>query len=363
MKKPLDRISEAYHDELGTKFGKKVRDRIHWVANQVKGQKVLDVGCSQGILPIILGRVGKEVLGIDILEESIAFANKALEKEEKSTKDLVSFKLINFITHDFGVRKYDTIVFGEVLEHVTNPNEFVKKADTILNEEGRIIITVPFGINDYFDHKRTYYLSGLYDLVEKSFNIAEIKFFGKWIAIILEKQDNNQTDNQLNIGMLQRLEESFEGIEREWMNTNEKLKKKIYLLEKEKEENLLKIKRYEEEQQNEILKTLKENNQLMRDLKSRYNVGSDQESTNLRYSSEDNLLELQKTKQVLIDEKKEKIQFQKKLMDAYKNEEMLLKSYKKLISKYEALSRSKLGRLTIKYWNVKKRMHGGKKSE
>ena len=87
MKKPLDRITEAYYNEMGDSFARKVRERIHWVCENAKGEEILDIGCSQGITSILLGREGKKVLGIDLLEESIQYANKSLATEEKATKE------------------------------------------------------------------------------------------------------------------------------------------------------------------------------------------------------------------------------------------------------------------------------------
>ncbi|MBN8193755.1 methyltransferase domain-containing protein [Bacillus sp. NTK074B] len=347
MKKPLDRISEAYHDELGTKFGKKVRDRVHWMGNKVVGEKVLDVGCSQGIFGIILGRVGKQVLGIDILQESIDYANETLSKEEESTKRLVNFQVINFITHDFEGEEFDTIVFGEVLEHVTNPNEFIEKAESLLTEDGRIIVTVPFGINDYFDHKKTYYLSGLYELINESLYITEVEFFGKWIAIVLDKQKKDVEDFSLNMGMLQKLEQAFEKIERESIKSDKKLKKKIEQLETENEE-------LKNQQENETLKLIKENNTLIHEFK--ISLLSEEKKFNLSVVEDDQDESLMKAMRALADEKKDKIAVQEQLVKAYQSEEQALASYRKLHKKYRALSSSKFGKITLKYWNIKKKM-------
>lgn len=86
MKKNTDRVSEAYYNELGKEFGDKVRERIHWVLASSKGETVLDVGCSQGLVSILLAREGKQVVGIDILEEAIDYAKEQLEKEEMPTQ-------------------------------------------------------------------------------------------------------------------------------------------------------------------------------------------------------------------------------------------------------------------------------------
>ena len=142
MEKPLDRITEAYYNGMGEEFGKKVRERIHWICSQAKGEKILDVGCSQGITSILLGREGKNVLGIDLNDEAIEFAKKSLENESEITKKYVKFKVANFMDYDFKDEKFDSIILAEILEHLTDPERFIEKASKLLSQDGRVIITV-----------------------------------------------------------------------------------------------------------------------------------------------------------------------------------------------------------------------------
>ena len=79
--RPKDQIRAAYYDQLGSGFGKKVRARVHWIVRQAKGEHILDIGCSGGVVPILLGREGKHVVGIDVLPEAIIEAKQALLEE------------------------------------------------------------------------------------------------------------------------------------------------------------------------------------------------------------------------------------------------------------------------------------------
>ena len=131
MKKPKDRVTEAYFDKLGKEFGKQTRDRIHWMCSQAVGNKVLDVGCSQGITSILLAREGKRVLGLDLIQESIEEANDTRDRESEVVRELIEFKTGNFLTWKFNDEKFDTILFGEVLEHVTKPELFLDRASSL----------------------------------------------------------------------------------------------------------------------------------------------------------------------------------------------------------------------------------------
>lgn len=54
-----DRVVEAYYGKLGQQFMRETQERIHWICRCVHGKNVLDVGCSQGIVPVLLA--GKEL--------------------------------------------------------------------------------------------------------------------------------------------------------------------------------------------------------------------------------------------------------------------------------------------------------------
>ncbi|MEK3906132.1 methyltransferase domain-containing protein [Oceanobacillus sp. FSL W7-1309] len=242
MKKPLDRVTEAYYDQMGLKFGDKVRKRIHWVCEQAKGEKILDVGCSQGITSILLGRESKQVLGMDLLQESIDYANEMLGNEAEVTKNYVDFKTANFIDYDFEGQKFDSIIFGEVLEHITDPERFIKKAAKLLTDDGRIIVTVPFGINDYFDHKKTYYLKGLLDLQDDQLIIKSVEMFGKWIGVVLVKDNESISNTTFDTLLLNRLEQGFYDIERDLVNQISTLKNQHEKLKKSNNDIEMKLK-------------------------------------------------------------------------------------------------------------------------
>lgn len=72
--------------------------------------------------------------------------------------------------------------------------------------------------------------------------------------------------------------------------------------------------------------------------------------------------ELESIKQKLLFEKREKIQIQEELLEMYIQSESILNAYESLQSKYEAISRSKLGKLTYIYWRLLKRIKRGKRN-
>lgn len=235
-----DRVAEAYYGKLGEKLQEETQKRIHWVRDHVVGNKILDIGCSQGIGPILLGRSGKQVIGVDISQKAVDEANEALVQEEDSVKENVTFKKADFLAYDAQKEKFDTITITEVLEHLENPEDFIDKAKDLLVNHGTLIVTVPFGINDHPDHKKTYYLFDLYQMLYKYFDIKEISILGKWIGFIALKRSNiiKKELESINVEHIQMMEKSFYTIERTFIErNNELLVKNDFIQKKFKEAN------------------------------------------------------------------------------------------------------------------------------
>src|SRR5690606_6365668 len=106
-----------------------------------------------------------KVTGIDIAKRSIEEARGYLAAEPENVRANVSFLHGDFLSHDFGGELFDTVILGEVLEHLLQPAAFIDAAADLLVENGRLIVTVPFGINDFPDHKHTFYLLEPYRLL------------------------------------------------------------------------------------------------------------------------------------------------------------------------------------------------------
>ncbi|EWS56188.1 3-demethylubiquinone-9 3-methyltransferase [Methylibium sp. T29] len=150
---PADRISELYRGEIFTEETARVaRDRIHWMCAQCDGQRVLDVGCSQGIASILLARDGFDVTAIDTHPDSVAFARREFAAEAPLVQRRLTLIEIDLasLPEQPG---YDTIVLGEVIEHQVRPDRLLRAAKARLNPGGRLIVTTPFALHPHPDHK------------------------------------------------------------------------------------------------------------------------------------------------------------------------------------------------------------------
>ncbi|MBU2580295.1 MAG: bifunctional 2-polyprenyl-6-hydroxyphenol methylase/3-demethylubiquinol 3-O-methyltransferase UbiG [Alphaproteobacteria bacterium] len=124
----LSFIREAVSDHFGTD-PRKIR--------ALDGLKVLDVGCGGGLISEPLARLGGTVTGIDPGEENIAVAEahaaqQGLQIAYRATRveDLVA-----------AGERFDVTVCLEVIEHVPDPQAFVRSCAETVRPGGLLIMS------------------------------------------------------------------------------------------------------------------------------------------------------------------------------------------------------------------------------
>ena len=111
--------------------------RLNFIKSSVniKGKKILDVGCGGGILSESLANEGADVTGIDQGDRVIKIAK--LHAKESGIK--VKYKHINI--EDFYKstdERFDVITCLEMLEHVPDPNSIINTCSKLLMPGGKI---------------------------------------------------------------------------------------------------------------------------------------------------------------------------------------------------------------------------------
>jgi|GEM_PF-430905 len=188
-----DNIAKAYLGQWGGKDTvEKTRARLHWMAGCAVGQRVLDVGCSEGMLAILLAREGFEVTGVDINDQAIAFAQELLAREAPEVRQRVRFVAANVTTLDPPSERYDCLILGEVIEHVLNPELFLERCLAHLRPGGRLILTTPFGLLPHHDHKQTFFLSDLLALLQPALQVLHLSVADGYIRCVAELLDGDQ---------------------------------------------------------------------------------------------------------------------------------------------------------------------------
>lgn len=97
--------------------------------------RVLDVGCGGGIVSERLGRLGATVLGVDPTPEAIEAANEHLPSY---LREKVKYRNCE-VSQVEGT--FDLVVASEVIEHVSDPKEFLKQVSLRASPGGSVFLS------------------------------------------------------------------------------------------------------------------------------------------------------------------------------------------------------------------------------
>ena len=162
-KKWWEHASQYYQKESNIKIGihygpgSPFEDKLKLLGN-LKGKKVLEVGCGGAQCGIAMAKKGAKVTGIDISEEQLKFAKKLAEKNKVNIK---------FIQRDF--KKFpevksnsqDIVFSAFALQYADNLLETFKEIYRTLKKKGIFVFSLdhPF-FNAMIDEKRSYLHTG-----------------------------------------------------------------------------------------------------------------------------------------------------------------------------------------------------------
>jgi len=102
-----------------------------------QGLRILDVGCGGGILCEPLARLGATVVGIDPLEENIGHAKAHGTAMGLSITYLAH--ALEALPREF--HSFDIVIASEIIEHVKNPDDFLKMCTERLRPGGGLVVT------------------------------------------------------------------------------------------------------------------------------------------------------------------------------------------------------------------------------
>ena len=100
------------------------------------GARVLDVGCAAGDLGEALTTLGYVVTGIEADPEAASVASGRLHDVQLADVQAVPIPQIVRGT-------FDAVLFGDVLEHLSNPEEVLRSARDVLSDGGVLVASIP----------------------------------------------------------------------------------------------------------------------------------------------------------------------------------------------------------------------------
>jgi|TARA_B110000037_G_scaffold179456_1_gene205636 2-polyprenyl-6-hydroxyphenyl methylase / 3-demethylubiquinone-9 3-methyltransferase len=114
--------------------------RVNFITSKVnlKGKKLLDVGCGGGILSESMAKEGAHVTAIDQGEKVIKIA-QLHNLESKLDIDYKQLNIEDFCKNN--KNKFDVITCLEMLEHVPNPASIIMACSSLLKPNGKIFFS------------------------------------------------------------------------------------------------------------------------------------------------------------------------------------------------------------------------------
>lgn len=168
----------------------------------VKNQKILDVGYLESPLPFILHGLGAKVYGIDIRKCPISYTG-------------INFKIGDIRKTNFKNKFFDRILAISTIEHLGISTRYGSYSDKladrkailemkrILKDNGKIIITVPFGKRNINSVQKTYDYNQIKKLI-RGLNMKKCKYalnYGDYWSFAKYNKVKDQTGYNSNIMM------------------------------------------------------------------------------------------------------------------------------------------------------------------
>ena len=97
-------------------------------------KSLLEIGCAFGFFIEVSQNHFNKIVGIDISSSAINYA----KQNYKNT-----FLQGNFINHQFNNETFDVICMWDTIEHLNEPDKYIKKANNLLNRGGILALSTP----------------------------------------------------------------------------------------------------------------------------------------------------------------------------------------------------------------------------
>jgi 2-polyprenyl-3-methyl-5-hydroxy-6-metoxy-1,4-benzoquinol methylase len=104
-------------------------------------KKILDVGCAQGTLALLLAEKGHDVLAVDLREQFLTYARS------RHTHGKIAFVAANVLNDEIK-GDFDLIFANQIVEHLVYPLQMATRLKRLLRPGGQLVMSTPN--HDYF---------------------------------------------------------------------------------------------------------------------------------------------------------------------------------------------------------------------
>jgi 2-polyprenyl-3-methyl-5-hydroxy-6-metoxy-1,4-benzoquinol methylase len=120
-------IWNQYHHQLGL---------YRQLVRNLRPNSILDVGCAQGTLALLLAEAGYKVVANDIRVDFLEYAKSRYEHGD------IEFVAGNVFEVQL-TQRFDLVFANQIIEHLVYPTEFLRQLSDLLNPGGHVIVTTP----------------------------------------------------------------------------------------------------------------------------------------------------------------------------------------------------------------------------
>ncbi|MFQ6061262.1 MAG: class I SAM-dependent methyltransferase [Thermoplasmata archaeon] len=124
---------DYYRDELNN-------PAFFELLGNIRGKRILDLGCGEGYNSRIMARKGARVVGIDFSQKMIDFA---VEEEENERLGIDYYVLDARNLHTFEKDTFDTVACFMALQDIEDYRGAVKETCRVLKKHGRFVFSIP----------------------------------------------------------------------------------------------------------------------------------------------------------------------------------------------------------------------------
>mgnify|MGYP001161389917 CR=1 FL=1 len=190
-------------------YFKNKRKLIKGILNRLQCSKILEIGTGAGVLS---SQIRKKHPSIELhgVEIDKAFYNVVKQKKIFNQLTLGAFE--EYKTKE----QFDLIIMLDVLEHLQNDNEAVKKLFNLLSPKGHLVMTVPayqfmFSYHDkILNHYRRYSRKALKKVLkENGMKVRKMTYFNSYlfpplflIRILFPNKNKSDTGAASSLGFL-----------------------------------------------------------------------------------------------------------------------------------------------------------------
>lgn len=111
-------------------------DLYRGLVTRAGAKTVLDVGCAQATLAMLLAEEGKSVTAVDIRAQFLDYARTRYERGD------IRFVASNvFDAGDIGT--FDLVIANQIIEHLVHPADFLRKLAQFARPGGLLVVSTP----------------------------------------------------------------------------------------------------------------------------------------------------------------------------------------------------------------------------